>query len=201
MKLNKIIIGVTGNTGSGKTTVCKILKNLGFYTIDCDILAHTVMLPNKPAYIRVVDVFGAEILSSTGEIDRKKLGAIVFADQNKRTLLESIAHPAVIDSALVEAASAEAKYVAIDAVLLVESGLHHHCNAVWLVTADEEERLARILARDTLSQEAAQARMRNQRDTTHIAKLASEIIYNDGDLEILQWQVKNAVQKLQVSEV
>ena len=201
MKSNKILIGITGNSGSGKTTVCKILKDMGFYTIDCDVLSHSILCPGELAYTKVVDAFGTEVLTDNQKIDRKKLGAIVFADLNKRTLLESIVHPIVIDSVLKEAATANSDYIAVDAVLLVESGLHHHCNAVWLVTAEEEERLTRIIARDSLSQEAAQARMRNQRDTKHIAELASEIIINNGDLEILQWQVKNAVQKLQANEV
>jgi len=201
LKLNKILIGITGNSGSGKTTVCKILKEMGFYTIDCDIISHTVLSPEESAYVQVVNAFGTEILTDNKKIDRKKLGSIVFADESKRTLLEAIVHPIVIDEALKEVDVTDSKFVAIDAVLLVESGLHHHCNAVWLVTADEKERLSRIVARDSLSEEAAQARMRNQRDTAHIAELASEIISNNGDLEILQWQVKTAIQKLQANEV
>jgi len=201
MKSNKTLIGITGNTGSGKTTVCKILKDMGFYTIDCDVISHAVLSPGESAYTKVIGAFGTEIVADNGEIDRRKLGSVVFSDHDKRTLLESIVHPAVIDRALDEAAMADSKYIVIDAVLLVESGLHHRCDAVWLVTADEKERLARIINRDNLNQEAAQARMRNQRDTAQIAKLASEIITNDGDLDILQWQVKTAVQKLQVNEV
>ena len=174
---------------------------MGFYAIDCDIISHSVLSPGEPAYTKVVDAFGTEILTDKQVIDRKKLGAVVFANQNKRSLLESIVHPIVIDKVLKEVASANFDYIAIDAVLLVESGLHHHCSAIWLVSAAENERLARITARDQLSQDAAQARMRNQRDTSHIAKLASEIIVNDGDLEILQWQVKSAVQRLKQEEV
>jgi len=201
LKSNKTLIGITGNSGSGKTTVCKILNDMGFYTIDCDTLSHAILRSGEFAYTKVVEAFGTEILTSSQEIDRKKLGAVVFADQSKRTLLESIVHPVVIDRVLKEAEATDSKYIAIDAVLLVESGLHNHCNAVWLVTADEKQRLARITVRDELSQDAAQARMRNQRDTAHIAELASEIITNDGDLDILQWQVKTAVQRLHQEEV
>jgi len=195
LKLNKFILGVTGNSGSGKTTVCKILQGMDFHAIDCDVLAHTVMLPGQQAYNKIVETFGLDILANSGEIDRKKMGTVIFSDVNKRSTLESIVHPAVIEMALHEAAATDCNHIAIDAVLLVESGLHHHCDAVWLVTASEDQRLSRIIARDGLSQEAAQARMRNQRDTSHIETIAQAVIVNYGDLESLQKQVKSALQK------
>ena len=200
LKSSKKVIGITGNSGGGKTTVCKIIDGMGYKSIDCDEISHRVMLSGQSAFVKIVEAFGKEILGTDGQIDRKKLGAIVFGDEGKRTLLESIVHPIVIEQVLDELAAADSDCVIVEAVLLVESGLHKYCDAVWLVTASEEERLKRIIARDNLSVEAAQARMRNQRDTAHIAEIAQAIIVNDGDLELLQWQVKSALQRLMNSE-
>jgi len=192
--LSKKIIGITGNSGSGKTTVAKIFATKhGGHAIEADKVAHGVMEPGKPAYNKVVEAFGKEIITN-GKINRKKLGAIVFNDIEKRTQLENIVHPLVSEEILNEAESAKAQIVTIDAVLLVESGLHKNCDAVWLIIASEEERLKRIIERDGLSQEAAWARMRNQRDTAHIAAIAQVIIHNNGDLDDLHSQVTRNIE-------
>jgi len=218
-KIRSKIIGITGNSGSGKTTVANMI---GGHAIDADKVAHRVMEPGQVAYLKIVSAFGSEILDSDNfdkKIDRKKLGNLVFNDTSKRTLLEDIVHPIVIDEILDEINrinetneinkneinkseinkikefqcvmdSPELTF-AIDAVLLVESGLHHYCDAVWLVSASPELRLNRIISRDNLSEEAAQSRMRNQRDTAHIAAIADAIIVNDGDFESLKSQIIN----------
>jgi len=186
----KRVIGITGNSGSGKTTVAQMLvDNYGAHAIDADEVVHSLMKPQQPAYNKIAAAFGPDILSD-GKIDRKKLGAIVFKDTEKRTQLESIVHPIVIDEILKEVDSVGAGLVVIDAVLLVESGLHHHCDSIWLVTAPEVERLKRITTRDNLDDEAAKARMRNQRDTAQIAAIAQLIVGNDGDLDNIISQVQ-----------
>ena len=207
---NTIIIGITGNSGSGKTTVATMLSEKGGHKIDADITAHRIMEPGGRAYKKIVAAFGPEILDPGGGIDRGKLGQAVFSDETKRTQLENIVHPLVEEEILAEIetkskAEAEAgiqaevheksgvPFFIIDAVLLVESGLHRHCDEVWLIKAEEEERMARIIARDDLDSERAAARMRNQRDTTHIAAIAQAVIDNNGDLERLREQVEVAV--------
>ena len=196
MQSDKRIIGITGNSGSGKTTVAKMLAAMGGYAIDADIVAHRVMEPDQPAYKKIVAAFGPDVLDGGGKIDRKKLGAIVFTDEKKRTQLESIVHPLVIDEILKEIAGVNAAFIAVDAVLLVESGLHRHCNAVWLITAPEEDRQKRIITRDDISLEAAQARMHNQRDTGPIAAVSQTIICNDGTLSALETLVSNSLTAL-----
>ena len=193
MTQNKLVIGITGNSGSGKTTVAAMIEACGGYAINADIVAHRVMEPGKPAYKKIVAVFGPDILGVHDKIDRKKLGIIAFNDAKKRTQLEHIVHPLVIDEILAETAAADTTFVGIDAVLLVESGLHHHCDTVWLVTASAEARLARITTRDGLDKASAESRMRNQRSTQPIAAIAHVIIYNDGDLKSLQSQVDSAI--------
>ena len=191
MMQNKII-GITGSSGSGKTTVCEILAGHGGHIINADAVAHSVMEPGRPAYKKIVAAFGPDILKDE-IIDRKKLGAIVFNDTKKRTQLENIVHPLVIDEILSQIRASKAKFVALDVVLLIESGLHRHCDVVWLVTAPEEMRLSRIIARDGLTLEAAQARMRNQRNIS--PESAQAVINNDGDLESLKEQISAALNR------
>ena len=193
---DKLIIGITGNSGSGKTTVAKMLAAMGGYTIDADTVTHRVMEPDQSAYKKIVAAFGPDILGCAGKIDRKKLGAVVFADKKKRTQLESIVHPLVIDEILGEIANVNDAFITVDAVLLVESGLHRHCNAVWLITASEKDRQNRIIARDDLSLDAAQARMNNQRDTKSIAAISQTVICNDGTLSALEAVVSESLAAL-----
>ena len=193
MMQNKLTIGITGNSGSGKTTVTNILSEYGGYAIDADLVAHKVMAQGQSGYKKIVSTFGTEILEPNQEISRNKLGFIVFNDLEKRTLLEQIVHPLVCEEIINDvkkmSQSHTHPFIIIDAVLLVESGLHHYCNSLWLITAAPENRLARITFRDNLSSEKAQSRMRNQRDTTAIADIAQVIIHNDGDMEALKAQV------------
>jgi len=185
----KTVIGITGNTGSGKTTVANMLCNYGGHAIDADVVSRKLMEPEGAAYKPVTSVFGPEILKTDGEIDRKKLGQIVFNDVKKRTMLENIIHPLVTEEILKQIENSDSPVVSLDAVLLVESGLYRHCSAVWLVIAPAKDRLARIIDRDGLSHEDAEARMRNQRDTADIEKIAQAIIYNDGDFDGLKSQI------------
>lgn len=192
----KTVIGITGNSGSGKTTVAKILSAKGGYAIDADIIAHKVMEPGQRAYKKIVAAFGPDILGQDSKIDRKKLGQVVFDDPEKRTQLETIVHPLVKEEILseIEALATNYKtYIVIDAVLLVESGLHHYCDVVWLIKAEEKTRKTRITARDNLNEQRAAARMRNQRDTSHIVKIAQAVIENDGDLADLEKKVDAAL--------
>jgi dephospho-CoA kinase len=192
----KIVIGITGNSGSGKTTVANMLRKYGGHAIDADVVSHRAMEPGRDAYKFIVSAFGPDVLAADGKINRKALGHIAFGDIKKRTRLESIVHPIVTREILAEIAAADAPFVSLDAVLLVESGLHRHCDVLWLILAPADERMARITARDGLSPDAALARMRNQRDTSEIEKLANAVIYNDGGLDDLKSQVDNALEEI-----
>ena len=199
MTQNKRIIGITGNSGSGKTTVANIITEGCGHKINADNIVHKLMEPNQMAYKKIVAAFGPHILDdsiaeSPAPINRKKLRQIVFTDEEKRTKLESILHPMVIEEVLSEIAAVNASLITVDAVLLVESGLHHHCDELWLVTAPADIRLERITSRDNLSGEDAQTRMRNQRDTAHIAAIADVIIENNTDnIESLKSQIQKAM--------
>ena len=181
MKQNKpVIIGLSGSSGSGKSTVGEILADLGCLVIDCDKTAHENMEKGGLAYDDIVKAFGSEILDENGEIDRRILGPIVFADKEKLKMLNSISH-AYIKQRIKEiiGTAFHYKYVVIDAALLYESGLMEDCDICWLVTADEKTRLKRVMLRDGIDENKAYERFRNQRDDSEIKHLFQIVTENE----------------------
>ena len=182
------IIGVTGITGSGTSTVSAILQDLGGYVIYADKLAHDVILKGQPAYEKIVQIFDREILDpQSGEVNRKALGALVFGKPDKLALLESIIHPEVIAKIHQLLARAQGfPFAVIDAPLLIESGLHKICGSVWLVTATNEARLARIISRDGIDAETATRRIKSRAGDDSLRPHADVIIENNTDLASLR---------------
>ena len=136
-----MIIGLTGNSGSGKSSVADIMRDeYGAYIIDADKIAHEVLLKSGPAYDEVVAGFGEEILSEDGEIERCKLGTLVFGNDASRGLLVGITHKYIVKEMLFQLEWARELYphVIMDAPLLVEAGLHKWSDVVWLVYADRK---------------------------------------------------------------
>ncbi len=184
MRQNKkpFIIGVAGNSGSGKGAVCKILEDLGCLVIDCDAIAHENMARGGCAYNDIVNAFGEEILGENSEIDRRILGGIVFNDKQKLELLNQIAH-GHIKKRLCEIIekSADKAYIAIDAPLLREAGLMPLCDTAWLVDADENIRLERVMRRDGITREKALERFKNQTPSFYHHDVFNFIIMNNYD--------------------
>ncbi len=182
------IIGLTGGTGSGKSTVAKIMKEYGAAIIDCDEIAHENMEPGKCAYFGIVENFGDSILNADGTINRKALGNIVFNSSEKLELLNSITHPHIIESVKAEIHEYEdKKCVVVDAPLLFETGLNDLCDKVWIIYAFAyEKRMGRIMKRDNISSKDAVTRMANQENVLSFSKYADRIIENNGTLEELR---------------
>ena len=183
MKQNKkpYIIGLTGNSGSGKGAVGRIMSDSAKYScliIDCDVVAHENMKRGGLAYNDIINAFGSEILDENGEIDRKKLGGIVFADKEKLKLLNTITHGYVkqrTDDIIKE--NTQYDFIVVDAPLLKEAGMLDSVDTVWLVKASEDTRLKRVMKRDNITAEAAKARFKNQKPFDE--SLADTIIQND----------------------
>ncbi|MDR1663292.1 MAG: dephospho-CoA kinase [Clostridiales bacterium] len=183
------VIGLTGNSGGGKTAAAEILAGRGGYIIDADELSHGAIKRGKPAYDEIVGAFGDGVLSG-GEIDRRKLGEIVFNDEPRLKALEEIIHPRVTGETLARLTDPEIMtsypFVVIDAPLLIEAGMNRHCDYVWVVTAPRHVREARIMERDGLSGEAADRRLSSGfRDEGWLESHADAVIKNDGDLKDL----------------
>lgn len=195
-----MVVGITGGIASGKSLVSGILKGLGFTVIDLDEIAREVVKKGEPAWKEIVDVFGRDILLPDEEIDRKRLGRLVFEDKERLRLLNSITHPRIIDNArrMVRKAlgSDPFRVVFVDAALLIESGYYTEMDRVIIVYADEETQLKRIMARDGLSEEEALRRIRAQMPLKEKLAYADYVIYNDKDIKATERQVMEIVKRL-----
>lgn len=194
-----ILLGLTGNIASGKTTVGQMLLELGAARyIDADQVVHDLYEPGKPIYAGVVAAFGEEILTPEGTIDRRKLGNIVFNDAEALRQLEAIVHPAVGAAIVGEIQTAAPDAVLIlDAVKLLEGGTGALCKSRWLVICSEEQQLQRLMKRNGFSEEEARARLRAQPPIEPKLSLVDEVIDNSGSLEATRAQVEAAWARFQ----
>ena len=186
-----MIIGLTGGIASGKSTVSNYLAELGAIIIDADKIAHEIMEKGKTAYWQVIEAFGREILAENGEIDRSRLGKIVFNNLEKKKILEEITHPQVIREMRekIEEYRAENKVIVLDIPLLFEAGLEFMVDEIWVVYVDRGTQLQRLMARDGLSYEEANKRIQAQMSLEKKRDLADFVINNKGNIEDLKRQV------------
>ncbi len=187
-----VLIGLTGNIATGKSEVARILTELGAWVIDADKVAHEVMHPDGPAYAEVVAAFGAEILAADATIDRTRLGSIVFRDPAALQRLEAAVHPAVIVEVDRRIGQAVEPVVVVEAIKLIESGMHRRYDALWVVTAPRSTQIARLVATRGLAEEEAALRVDAQPPQEEKAALADVVIANDGDLSALRRKVEEA---------
>jgi dephospho-CoA kinase len=187
------IIGITGGIASGKSTVSLYLQELGFTIVDADLASRAVVEPGEDAYHQVVKAFGEDILLTDGNIDRVKLGSIIFNDQEKRLLLNGIVHPAVRNWMRVKteaALSSGEETVFMDIPLLFESKLTFMVDKTLLIYVDEQVQLERLMNRNGLSETEALARINSQMPLADKKALADAVIDNNGDINETKRQVK-----------
>lgn len=181
-----MVIGLTGGIACGKSTVSAKLKELGAAVIDADLLARDVVRKGEIAYNKIVHCFGEDILLPRGEIDRKKLGSIVFSDKEKLELLNSITHPEIISrlkEKIRELKSEGVKVIVVDAAILIEVGLHKYVDSVWVVTVDRETQVKRLINRDKFDYREAENRINSQFTNEVREKYADVIIDNSKPIE------------------
>ncbi len=176
-----IIIGITGPTGAGKTTALGEVEKLGGAVIDCDAVYHDLLESDKALQGRLEQEFG-DIRDDSGAVDRKKLGAIVFGDPEKLERLNAIAQRATVDRTRLLLEECRAKgmpLAAVDAIGLLESGLGELCHATVAVVAPPEVRVARIMAREGISQDYAWSRVRAQKPDSYFTGGCGYTLNND----------------------
>ena len=181
-----MVIGLTGGIASGKSTVSAKLKELGAAVIDADLLARDVVRKGEIAYNKIVQCFGADILLPRGEINRKKLGDIVFSDKEKLELLNSITHPEIINrmKERIQELKAEGdKVIVVDAAILIEMGLHKYVDSVWVLSVDRETQLKRLAERDKYDYREAENRINSQFTDEVRKKYADVVIDNSKPIE------------------
>jgi len=188
------VIGLTGGIASGKSTVARLLRELGAPVVDADELARAVVEPGRPAYEDIVREFGPGILAADGSLDRKKLADLVFADPDKRRLLQTFTHPRIAELGRAEVArhaAAGAPVVIYEAALLVETGAHLALDGLIVVKSSAEQQLERAMARDGAGEAAARARIASQLPLADKLAVATHIIDNGGTLAATRAQVEN----------
>jgi len=203
-KRNYRIIGLTGGSGSGKSTVARRFAELGASVYSADTIARQALEPGEECYRKVVDVFGETILAKDGRIDRKVLAETVFSDEQKRKLLNEIVHPFVIDQlflrAEVDLSNRSDLIVIFDIPLLFESGLDARMDRTITVACDEEERVRRIVQRDRVSAKQALARIHAQMPEEEKRLRADYVLDNNGSIEELLRQVDALYELLKAEE-
>ena len=180
-----LLVGLTGGIATGKSTVDAVLRELGAQIIDADVLAREVVEPGEPALAEIVAEFGPAVLGPDGRLDRKALGAIVFADPERRRTLEAMTHPRIRErfQQRVDALAAEnfRGLVFFDAPVMIESGNYRTMDRLVVVIADEATQIARLMARDGIDHDEALRKIRSQMPLADKAKLADYVIDNSGD--------------------
>jgi len=192
------LVGLTGNIGSGKSTVGRLFAARGVPVIDADDLLREAQAPGQPAHAEIAAAW-PEVVAPDGGIDRKRLGRIVFADPAARKRLEAITHPRIQELSRARAAAlagAGHELALYEATLLVESGRHKELDGLIVVTASPATRLARVVARNGLNEDEVQARMRAQMPEEEKVRLATQVIDNDGDLAATEAQVDRIIAEL-----
>jgi dephospho-CoA kinase len=195
-----LLVGLTGGIATGKSTVSEMLRGLGAEIIDADRLAREVVEPGQPAFKQIVAEFGAGIVGADGALDRKKLGAIVFADPERRKRLEALTHPAIrarFQARLDElVAQGFEGLVFFDAPVMIESGNYKHMDRMVVVVTDEATQMARLRARDGTDDAEGRRKIASQMPLAEKAKLADHVIDNSGDREATAAQVRRVVAAL-----
>ncbi len=192
------VFGLTGNIGTGKSTVARLFQEHGLPVIDADQVARDVVAPGTQGLLEVSARFPG-VLTPQGELDRKALAARVFADEQERTALNAILHPRIgmeVRSRLDRLAARGQELAIYEAALIVENRLHHGLDGLIVVTAPVEEQVRRLRSRDGLTAEEARARIAAQLPAQEKVKAADFVIENTGAPELLRAQVARVVDAL-----
>lgn len=205
-----IVAGLTGGVASGKSLVANKFKELGAVLIDADVIAREVLCPGQPAFNDVVEAFGKDILTDDGVIDRKKLGEVVFNDDEKRSTLNRLTHPRIRERMMArveelrrsstELRSPSQRLVVLVVPLLIESGLEDKVDYIIVVYADEETQLGRLMERDRITKTEAMARINSQIPLKKKLKSADYIIDNNKEPELTLKETARIYLKITASE-
>ncbi len=194
-------VGLTGSIAVGKTFVCETIRELGCHVLDADKLAREAVAKDTDGLAEVIKHFGASVLLNNGDLDRKKMAAIVFADDEKRSLLNSIVHPRVIEAQnewLSKLEKDDAGAIAIvDAALIIESGGYKRFDKIIVVWCAADIQLSRLMSRDDLSREEAAKRIAAQMSQEDKKKFADYLIDTSNGFEDTRRQTTEIVTKLQ----
>jgi len=189
-----LLVGLTGGIATGKSMVSALLRQLGCEIIDADLLAREVVEPGRPAWTTIVAEFGQDVVTGDGALDRKRLGAIVFANPERRRRLEAITHPAIRErfQARLDELTEHGftGIVVFDAAVMIESGNYKNMDRLVVVVTDEPTQMARLRGRDGTDDAEGRRKIASQMPLAEKAKLADYVIDNSGDRQATAEQVR-----------
>lgn len=189
------VLGLTGPTGSGKSTACKYANLLGWDIIDCDLLAREAV-KNAEALNKLTEVFGKDILNSDKTLNRGALAAKAFASQDKTELLNKTLLPFIVELVNEKIKNSKSDKIILDAPTLYESGADKLCDAVCVITSSKDKRTARIIERDLLDEQSAKLRIGAGKDDEYYKARTLHIIYNDFDEQTLKDEFEQMLENL-----
>ena len=187
-----MLIGITGGIGSGKSAVTEYLRSLGETVICADEIARQVVMPGEEGAEELKKQFGSRFFNSDGILERKKLASHVFGSKELTSKLNDTLHPIIIKR-VYDLAEKETGRVFIDAALLIPAGMHKKVDHVWLVTADKDTRIRRVMKRDAADEGSVMKRMQNQPDDDELQIYADEIIDNNLSLDLLHKKIEKLI--------
>jgi len=190
----KFVIGLTGNIATGKSVVRRMLEHLGAYTIDADALTHRAYAKGAPGYQQVIDNFGKWLVNKDGEIDRSKLGNLVFNNSEAMAQLEAIAHPLVRQATEMLIKRSIQPIIVIEAIKLLEGDLRNVCDSIWVTNASEEIQVERLMRKRGMNRDQAAERIHMQSAQSAKVAVANIVITNTGSYDAL-WKQVNAAWK------
>ncbi|MCC8069864.1 MAG: dephospho-CoA kinase [Ruminococcus sp.] len=194
-----LIVGLTGQTGAGKTTVSEMFLENGFYIINADLIARMVMDKDTPCLNDVVSAFGNDILNENGELNRRRLSDIIFNDKNQLERLNSITYPYIVEKIQVMINSALtfcSNKILIDAPTLFESGCNKLCDIIVSVVSNRDLRLRRIISRDNITKSQAESRIKSQLSEDFFRTHSDYIIENNTSIQDLQLKSLDVISKI-----
>ncbi len=191
-----MIVGLTGGTGTGKTLISEYFKDFGFEVIDYDKITREIYLKGSDCLNEIVCAFGEDILTNEGELERRKLGSIVFASKEKLDILNNIVYKYILEKTKNQIEEAKDKKLLLDAPTLFEAGLEKECDYVVGVIADKNLRLQRICQRDGLDREDAENRISSQKNDEFFRQNCHFIIENSGNLEELKIKTEKIIRSI-----
>ena len=200
MSVNRpYIIGLTGGIGTGKSEAAKFLASLGAVHLDADAISHELTKPGGEALEPIRAEFGEGVFREDGTLDRQALAQITFSDPARKRALEAILHPRIqrdLMRGIDRAAEEGAKVVILDVPLLFETGMDALCDETWVLSADAETQVARVMMRDRVERELVEARIQNQMPAEEKEKLATQVIPTERPMEKTQAELAALYQQV-----
>ncbi len=190
------VIGITGGIASGKSHVVDVISKMGYEVIDSDKISYELSLKGNKVYNEIINTFGEEYVLSNGEIDRKKLGRLIFNSEKDKQKLNEISHPYIIREIKKRLKESQGSIVFLDIPLLYEAKLEYLCDKIICVYLDKTKQIERLMARDGIDYEYALKKINSQIDLQIKAKQSDYIINSYGSLEQTETITKNLIEKI-----